>query len=74
MFTYLQKVIADATGNPRSHVFINICATVSLCAGFLSSTTALIIGKDVSEGIVLGLASCLVVLAGHNYRVAKAIQ
>lgn len=71
MFTYLQKVIADLAGNPRSHAFINVTSSLSLCIGFLSCTFALILGRTVSEGIVLGLASCLVVLSGHNYRVAK---
>ena len=71
MFSYLQKVINDRDGNPRSFAFINITSALSLCIGFLCATGALLFGHSPGEGIVLGLASCLVILSGHNYRVAK---
>ena len=71
MFDYLQKVIADAKGNPRSNVFISVLAGITLCVGFLFSTGALIAGTPISEGIILGLAAIIAGLAGHNYRVAK---
>ena len=71
MLSYLKRLIEDVAGNPRSYAFINITSALSLQVGFLSCTLALILGRTVSEGIILGLASCLVVLSGHNYRVAK---
>lgn len=71
MFQYLQKVIADAKGNPRSNVFISVLAGITLCAGFLFSVGFLVTGNPISDAVVLGLAGIIAGLAGHNYRVAK---
>lgn len=71
MFQYLQKVIADAKGNPRSNVFISVLAGITLCVGFLFSVGFLVTGNPISDAVVLGLAGIIAGLAGHNYRVAK---
>jgi hypothetical protein len=71
MFEYLKQVIADATGNPRSNVFISVLAGITLCTGFLFSVGFLVTGNAISDAVVLGLAGIIAGLAGHNYRVAK---
>lgn len=72
MFEYLKKVIEHPkTKSPRTHSFIAVISTLSLCTGFLTSVGTHLIGRSVSESIILGLAGILATLAGANYAVGK---
>lgn len=72
MLEYLKKVIENPkTKSPRTHSFVTIISSISLCVGFLSSTGAHLFGAEVSESIILGLAGILATLAGANYAVGK---
>ena len=73
MFNYLKQVIADgSSGTPSSKRWVLVVSTISLCAGFLMSVGGLLLGNEVSDAVVLGLAGILATLSGGSYAYTKA--